>query len=183
MIFFNAFVLAVVEGLTEFLPISSTGHLILVERFFPIDGAGESTFRTAFDVLIQLPAIAAVVVYFWGTLWPFGRGEDHRAKTIGLWLKVAAAFAPAAVLGFLLHDTIESRLMYSLPVAIALVVGGALLIALERRHREAKFETVHDIGFAPAVGIGVIQCLALFPVTPAFPHQRFCAKGRSALTV
>lgn len=165
MIYFNAIVLAIVEGLTEFLPISSTGHLILVGQFVSVDVPGESTFGNAFDVLIQLPAIAAVVVYFWGKLWPFGQGDEHRTKTIGLWLRVALAFVPAAILGFLLHDFIETRLMHSVPVAIALVAGGVLLIALESLRHNATFESVHDISFPTALGIGCLQCLALFPGT------------------
>jgi undecaprenyl-diphosphatase len=165
VIYFNAVILAIVEGLTEFLPISSTGHLILVERFLPIDGSDESRFSAAFEVLIQLPAIAAVVVYFWSKLWPFGRGEEHRSKTMALWFRVAVAFVPAAAMGFLLHDLITSYLMYSLPVAIALIVGGVVLIALEQRHHDAAFDSVHDLSFRTAFGIGVIQCLALFPGT------------------
>lgn len=107
----------------------------------------------------------AVVVYFWSRLWPFGRGEEHRAKTVALWSRVAVAFAPAALLGFLFHDAIESRLMYSVPVAVALVAGGVVLIALEYRGHVATFESVHDVSFRTAFGIGMLQCLALFPGT------------------
>lgn len=164
MIYFNAIVLAIVEGLTEFLPISSTGHLILVEKLFPLGGT-DPTFRNSFDVLIQLPAILAVVIYFSKKIWPFGNGEEHRRTTLRIWFNVVAAFVPAAVAGSLFHHTIESYLLFPVPVAIALVAGGMLLIAIERRGHTAKFETVQSLPLATAVAVGMVQCLALFPGT------------------
>ena len=96
MAYLNAILLAVVEGVTEFLPVSSTGHLILLEQWLPLGGDPE--FEKAFMVIIQLPAILAVVLYFWPRLWPFHAKADA-AAVVMLWLKVAAAFFPAAVLG------------------------------------------------------------------------------------
>ena len=97
MDFIKAVLLAVVEGLTEFLPISSTGHLILVEQYLHF--ADDGQFADAFMVIIQLPAILAVVVYFWKELWPWGKTTDTN-RVIMMWLKIVVAFMPAAVIGW-----------------------------------------------------------------------------------
>lgn len=159
---FKAICLAVVEGITEFLPISSTGHMILVQDYLQLDGG--KSFVDTFLVVIQLPAILAVVVYFWNAIWPFGQGKDT-AKIILMWTKVAAAFVPAAVLGALLDKKIEFYLFNPITVAIALVVGGVILILLERgKHRE-HILSVYDVGYLSAAGIGFFQCLAMIPGT------------------
>ena len=162
MDYLKAIGLAVVEGITEFLPISSTGHMILVEEYLRL--GDDPGFADAFMVAIQLPAVLAVVLYFWRELWPFGQQSD-RAATIILWAKIAVAFLPAAVLGALLADAIETRLFNSVTVAVALIAGGAVLIALEqRRHRQA-LASVHAIGYRMALYIGCFQCLAMVPGT------------------
>lgn len=165
MLYINAVLLAIIEGVTEFLPVSSTGHLILVGSWLPLSGDPESKFPFAFMVIIQLPAILAVVAYFWKTLWPFAGEPERRAKTIRLWFTIAAAVVPAVVLGVVFADDIEEKLSHALPVAIALVIGGVLLIVLERRHLPVRHATVHDIGFYTAIAIGFFQCLAMFPGT------------------
>lgn len=161
MFLFKAIVLAVVEGLTEFLPISSTGHLILAESVLSL--SDKKCFNDAYIVLIQLPAILAVVVYFWNRLWPFTRDTEQRRLRFSLWFKVCVAFVPAAIAGLLFDDYIESKLLSELPVAIALVFGGIAFIVLERLPLSHRFAHAEDIGWRTALGIGALQCLALFP--------------------
>ncbi|MBP8130818.1 MAG: undecaprenyl-diphosphate phosphatase [Candidatus Hydrogenedentes bacterium] len=161
MDYLNAAILAVVEGITEFLPISSTGHMILVEDYLKL---GSGDFAKDFIVIIQFPAILSVVVYFWKELWPFGGGARTRAA-LTLWLKTAVAFLPAAVLGLLLNDYIEAMLDSSLTVALALVVGGIVLLAIEYRGIGGRIASVHGISFQTAFLIGCIQCLAMIPGT------------------
>ncbi len=154
--------LAVVEGITEFLPISSTGHLILVGEYLRFQ-AGED-FAHAFDVIIQLPAILAVVVYFWNDLWPFGNGRDPRA-TVLLWSKIVVAFLPAAVAGVLFADIIEEKLFNSVNVAITLLVGGVVLVVMERGRRTHRLDNMRQVGYGMALLIGCFQCLAMIPGT------------------
>jgi undecaprenyl-diphosphatase len=162
MDFVNAVILGIVEGVTEFLPISSTGHLILVEDYLPLGGT--KAFADAFMVIIQLPAILAVVLYFWGRLWPFGK-DKNPVPTIRLWFLIVAAFLPAAVLGFLLDKTIEKYLFTPPVVAAALIVGGVVLIVLEKIGLKHRFEKVEDFKFPSAVAVGFFQCLAMIPGT------------------
>jgi undecaprenyl-diphosphatase len=161
--YLKAVLLAVVEGITEFLPISSTGHLKLLDEFVDLGHGPE--FAHAFIVMIQLPAILSVVLYFWHDLWPFGGDAERRDRIIVQWFKIAVAFIPAAVLGPFLADAIEGVLSGVYVIAGALFVGGILLVVLERLQTKTKHETVGDIGFAVAFGIGVFQCLAMIPGT------------------
>jgi len=154
--------LGIVEGITEFLPISSTGHLILVESFLTLDtGPG---FAEAFMVIIQLPAILAVVVFFWKKIWPFQPGQDP-APIIRLWTKIAVGVLPAVVLGLLFADFIEERLFAPLPVACALITGGIILILIERRDHTIVYDSAFDITYRTALIIGFFQCLAMVPGT------------------
>lgn len=162
MTYLKAVLLAVVEGLTEFLPVSSTGHLILVETFLQL--TDDAAFNNAFMVIIQLPAILAVVVYFWKRIWPFGKGADTEGVLL-LWTKIAVAFLPAAVLGFLFDDLIDAYLFNPTVVACALIVGGIVLWALERNPRPPRFNTVHEVGYRTALLVGCFQCLAMIPGT------------------
>lgn len=163
MEFVKAVLLAVVEGVTEFLPISSTGHLILVEEFIALRGGPE--FGSAFMVIIQLPAILSVVVYFWPRLWPFGKSREERDTVLVLWAKIGVAFLPAAVFGFLLDDFIEARLFNPVVVALALLVGGVVLLVLERSRRAPRFERAEEAGYGRALVVGLFQCLAMIPGT------------------
>jgi undecaprenyl-diphosphatase len=170
-----AVILAIVEGFTEFLPISSTGHLIIAEAFLKL--GDDPAFARAFFVVIQFPAILSVVVYFWAVLWPFRRLNTEGASRLGrlpiawdartmlLWCKVATAFLPAAVLGLLFNDFIEGYLLYPLPVGIMLIVGGVVLIIIERRNAGGRMASVHEIGFTTAALIGCFQCIAMVPGT------------------
>lgn len=157
-----AAILAVVEGITEFLPISSTGHMILVENWLQF--RQEESFSNAFMVIIQLPAILSVVVYFWRDIWPWGSERGVEA-TLQLWSKILVAFLPAAALGFLLDDWIDAHLFNPVTVAIALVMGGVILILLEWRHTEGEVASAHDLGYGRALTIGFLQCIAMIPGT------------------
>lgn len=163
MVFLKAVLLGIVEGLTEFLPISSTGHLILVESYFEL-GLSDG-FTTTFQVAIQLPAILAVVFYFWPRLNPWPRNAERRTRNWRLYPKIVVAVLPAVVLGLLFDDFIEAHLMRPLPVAIALFVGGLVLILIERGRREARVESLEDLGYLTALAIGFFQCLAMLPGT------------------
>ncbi len=163
MDYLKAVFLAVIEGVTEFLPISSTGHLKLADEF--VDLGHGPAFAHAFIVIIQLPAIFSVVLYFWRDLWPFGGDRERRDRIILQWFKIAVAFVPAALLGPFLNDAIEGVLSSTYLIAAALIVGGILLIVLERMSMTVRHETVRDIGFRVALGIGAFQCLAMIPGT------------------
>lgn len=163
MIFVKAIILALVEGITEFLPISSTGHMILVDEFVAL--STDAAFTKVFLIVIQLPAILAVVCYFWKDLWPFHKAKEEQKRRFTLWFKIVLAFLPAAVFGLLLDDLIEAWLLYPVPVAIALVVGGIILIVVESAHLKTRFENVHDLGWSTALIIGFVQCLAMLPGT------------------
>ena len=169
----KALILGIVEGITEWLPISSTGHLILMEKwmaFFTHDAA----FLEMFEVVIQLGAILAVVILYWNRLWPFCTDRRlHYVKkdSFLLWLKVAVGVLPTAVAGFFLDDKISS-LFYNervnaTVVAVALIVYGILFIVLEHfnRNREFRYQSVADIPYSVAFGIGCFQILAMIPGT------------------
>lgn len=163
LIYIKAVLLAVVEGVTEFLPISSTGHLIIVEELLSL--SSDTAFADAFLVMIQFPAILSVVVYFWTDLWPFSGTVDDRRASVVLWSKIFVAVIPAVIFGLLLDDVIEAHLFRPIPVAVALFVGGIVLIVIERRTSTERFPSVLDIGYGVALLIGLFQCLALIPGT------------------
>lgn len=158
-----AALLGVVEGLTEYLPVSSTGHLILVGRF--LGAAGEAT--KSFDIVIQLGATVAVAVYYRELLWAraagLARGEPE-AKNLALALFVA--FVPTAVAGLLLRKTVKALLFGPIPVAAALVVGGIVMIVVERRRARdvtPRLEGLDHITPRRALLIGLGQCVSLWP--------------------
>jgi len=162
----KAILIGIVEGITEFLPISSTGHMILVDEFIQL--STDKSFTMAFEVIIQLGAILSVVIYFWKDLWPFSGTLEHKKSTWILWLKVLFAVIPAVVLGLLFDDVIEEYFFNPLVVAITLVFYGIVLIFLERRHATKthfKINSVSAIPFGLALAIGAFQCLAMVPGT------------------
>ncbi|MBF8984207.1 undecaprenyl-diphosphate phosphatase [Lutibacter sp. B2] len=159
----KAIILSIVEGITEFLPISSTGHLILVNHWIEFKGS----FANSFDVIIQFGAILSVLVLYWNKLYPFSKRKSMREKreTMNLWYKVIVAFMPAVVLGLLFGDFIEEKLFNPITVATTLTLGGIAIILLERRKRNPKFNSIKDITYKTALMIGFIQCLAMVPGT------------------
>ncbi len=186
----KSILLGIVEGITEWLPISSTGHMILVDEFVNLNTS--SAFKDMFFVVIQLGAILAVIIMFWNKLWPFHLKStqtvpffkpDSNGKLGGLknfcnnfvyaekfilWFKILLASVPAAVLGLLFDDQIDSMLTgdgRAYVVAGALIVYGILFIIIESRKINSKFESLADLTYKTALFIGIIQCLALVPGT------------------
>lgn len=159
----KAMILGIVEGLTEFLPISSTGHLILVNQWV----AFSEQFTNMFNVVIQLGAILAVVIIFRRKLIFWGSGVDskQRDKIIGLWLKTIIGIIPAIIVALLFQDFLEEKLYNPFTVAVALVGWGVILIAIEGRKKTAKIKSVEDITLRTAFIIGIIQCIAVIPGT------------------
>lgn len=157
----KAIVLGAVEGLTEFLPISSTGHLILVNQVFTFS----EKFTILFDIFIQLGAILAVLFYFRRTLWPFARTKvgQIRKEIINIWLKAIIGVVPAVVLGALLGGMITDKLFNPFVVVISLFLGGVVLILIESKQRENKINSIEELSFETAFFIGLIQCLAMIP--------------------
>lgn len=160
--FVSALILGIVEGITEFLPISSTGHLIIVNQFV---GFTEQ-FANMFDVVIQLGAILSVVVYFRKRLIPFGNYKSStNRKIFDLWKKTIVGVIPALGIGFLLADYIEERLFNTTVVAIALIVGGLILLYIENKRPSFRIKSVEQLTYRTAFFIGIIQCLAVIPGT------------------
>lgn len=156
-----AIILGIVEGITEFLPVSSTGHLILVNEFLAFSG----DFASTFDVVIQLGAILSVIVYFRQKLNPFGKEAAARAQTLQVWKKTIAGVLPAVLIGGLFGSQVEEWLFNPLTVSVALGIGGVALILIESRKRLAKVENIASLSYRMAVLIGFIQCLAMIPGT------------------
>ncbi|NDL66844.1 undecaprenyl-diphosphate phosphatase [Anaerotalea alkaliphila] len=163
----KAILLGVVEGITEWLPVSSTGHMILVEEFVRLDAS--DAFKEMFFVVIQLGAILAVVLLFFGKLNPFAPSKtwEEKKDTLGIWLKVLVGVLPAAVIGLLFDDWLNEHLYNYQTVALMLVVYGVLFLLVENRNRgrAPRIESFHDLGYKTAFLIGVFQVLALIPGT------------------
>ena len=174
-------IFGIVEGITEWLPISSTGHMILLNEILPLRiGKNPDDFYSMFEVVIQLGAILAVVVLFWSQIWPFGRKNNKAplAKTgVGAWVKtdifvlwfhILVSTIPAAIIGVLFDDVFE-RLFYNFQtVAIMLILFGIAFIVIETRHngKSAKIDSLVDISYTTALMIGIFQLIAaVFPGT------------------
>jgi len=157
----KAIILGIVEGFTEFLPVSSTGHLILVNQFVTFD----KKFTTLFDIVIQLGAILAVMVYFFKRLWPFTKDKDKNKEIWSTWFKTIIGVLPAIVLGAIFASKIEEKLFNPWTVAIALLVGGLIILFIERRRHNPKINSIKDLSFKTAFYIGLIQCLSMIPGT------------------
>ena len=163
----KAILFGIVEGITEWLPISSTGHLILLDEFVRLKVSAE--FYEMFQVVIQLGAIGAVLLLFFHKLNPFSskKGEIQRKQTWNLWAKVVVAVIPSAVLGLLFDDWMDAHLYRYWVVAIALIVYGVAFILVERQNKrlQPRVEDVHEIDYRTALLIGAFQCLSLIPGT------------------
>lgn len=156
----TAVLLGIVEGLTEFLPVSSTGHLILATELFGYDSAQWSMF----NVVIQLGAILAVVVHYWRTFWAVGMGLIRLEPVSLRFLRnLLAAFIPAAVIGLALKHQIEGLLGSPLVVCWALIVGGIGILVVERFARGGEPTGIGQLPLRQAIGVGFVQCLAMIP--------------------
>ena len=156
----TAALLGVVEGVTEFLPVSSTGHLILATRLLGYDAQRWALF----NVVIQLGAIAAVVMLYWRTFWTVLRGlVGVEASAVRFVRNLLIAFVPAVVVGLALHKKIEALLGNATVVAVALIVGGIAILLVERLARPGHTRGIADIPVGTAVGVGLIQCLSMVP--------------------
>lgn len=161
--------LGIVEGVTEWLPVSSTGHMLLVDEFLRIEAS--EAFKEMFFVVIQLGAILAVVFLFWNQLWPFARKQGGgvllKQKTVSLWCKVVVACIPGAAAALLLDDYVDAHLSTPAVIAAALIVYGVAFLAVERwnRSRRPRIETVEDVSYPIALGVGMFQVLSIIPGT------------------
>lgn len=171
----KAIIYGIVEGITEWLPISSTGHLLLIEKLIPFQDVSERFF-SMFEVVIQLGAILAVVVLFWNQIWPFALTTNERKKSksfikmdiMTLWFKILVACVPAAIIGLLFDEVFEALFYRYEWIAGALIVFGIAFIIIERwnRGRHPKITALSDITYTTALLIGVFQLIAaVFPGT------------------
>ena len=164
--FLNAAIKGVLEGFTEFLPISSTGHLVLVRKLLPVASAEHAErLDNLFDIIVQFPAVLAIVVLYWRRLWVSVSGLASRPEARRFWIGIALAFIPLAALGIVFKKKIEEHLMHPVPVAIALIVGGVVLILIERRKHTDRVQNAEDVTPETALIIGFFQALALIPGT------------------
>lgn len=161
--------LGIVEGITEWLPISSTGHMLLVDEFITLDAS--DSFKDMFFVIIQLGAILAVVTIFWNKMWPFQMKDKTQSvfkkDTWSMWFKTVVACIPGAVVTLLFDDFIEAHLHTAVVIAIALVFYGIAFIVIENwnKTRTPKVETLNDITYKTAFFIGLFQVLSIIPGT------------------
>lgn len=174
----KAIIYGLVEGITEWLPISSTGHLILIEQLIPFQGVTEEFFDM-FDVVIQLGAILAVVVLFWKQIWPFALTKGERQGQSGaaayfkkdiwsMWFKILVSTVPAAIIGVLFDDVFTELFYNPVCVALALIVFGVAFIIVENRNkaRTPKVTSLSEITYTTALLIGLFQVIAaVFPGT------------------
>lgn len=173
----KSIILGIIEGITEWLPISSTGHLILADEFIKL--GADKEFMEMFNVVIQLGAILAVVVIFWKKIWPFTldkrNGYSYITKKDGyfkksvmdMWFKVIVAILPAAIIGIPFDDYFEEHFHNYIVVSIALIVYGVFFILIENKNKNLtpKYESISDISYKTALFIGMFQALSLIPGT------------------
>ena len=163
----KAIIFGIVEGITEWLPISSTGHMILVEEFIKFDASAE--FMEMFRVVIQLGAIMAVVLLYFHKLNPFASGKSLKQKrdTMDIWFKVIVGVLPAGILGVLFDDWFDAHFYNYQTVALTLIVYGILFIIIENRNKRkrAKINSFKDLSYINALYIGIFQVLSLIPGT------------------
>lgn len=161
-------IIGIIEGVTEWLPVSSTGHMLLFDAFVPLEMT--ENFKEMFFVVIQLGAILAVVAMFWGRMFPFDVSNKKIAvdkNIVSMWIRVAVACIPSAVLGFLFDDWLEANFGSPLTVAAMLIIYGIAFIVIERRNRNAppKIFTLAGINMKTALVIGLFQVLSMIPGT------------------
>ena len=171
----KALFFGIVEGITEWLPISSTGHMILLNEILPLQvGSNPDEFYSMFEVVIQLGAILAVVVLFWGQIWPFGKKNNKAPlgnSAFGAWIKtdifvmwfhILVSTVPAAIIGILFDDVLEELFYNYQTVAIMLIIFGVAFILVENYHKgkNSKINSLAEITYQTAFLIGVFQVIA-----------------------
>src|SRR5262245_12364177 len=157
---FKALVIGIVEGLTEFLPVSSTGHILLAEHFF---GFGDDTFGKSFAILIQLGAILALLSIYFHRLWKLALGVFNNQEDQRFIIGVLLAFLPAAVIGVLAHSYIKSVLFNVWIVCTMFIVGGFVLLWIDRMNLKPRYDDATKFTLPMYLGIGFIQCVAMIP--------------------
>ena len=162
---FKAALIGIVQGITEWLPVSSTGHMILFNEFIKMNVS--ETFMSTFLVVIQFGSRLAVLTIFFKKLNPFdvSKTKIQKSETIDLWIKVIIAVIPSGILGLLFDDTIDALFFNPTTVAIALIVYGIIMIMLENRNKKPSVNSFFEVSYKLAIGIGLFQCLALIPGT------------------
>ena len=150
MTYFDAIILAIIEGLTEFLPVSSTGHMIIGSSFM---GIADNDFTKAFTIAIQLGAILSVMVIYWKRFF----------QSVNFYFKLLAGFIPAAVFGLLLNDYIDALLENVLVVATTLLLGGIVLIFVDKWFKETEETGTSEVTYLTALKIGLFQCISMIP--------------------
>ncbi len=165
--YLKAVIIGIVEGITEWLPVSYTGHMILFDEFLKLEVT--DGFKEMFLVVIQLGAILAVPILFWNKLWPFTKkkSDTERRRVYSLWIKVIVGAVPAAIIGVILDDILDAYLYNYVVVSIALVVYGVAFILVEKfkKRRGFRVESVYDLTYLDALKIGAFQVLSLIPGT------------------
>ena len=160
-------IIGIVEGITEWLPISSTGHIVFIEQLFNFNVS--ENFKDMFDVVIQLGAILAVAVVYFKKLNPFNKGRNKKKMylTVELWKKIIVACLPAAMLGLLINDWVKVHLLNGFVISMALIIYGILFIMIENsnKNRAYSIKSVYSINYQTALFIGFFQVLALIPGT------------------
>ena len=164
----KSIILGIVEGITEWLPISSTGHLIIADEFIKLNMS--ESFMEMFNVVIQLGAILAVVVIYFKQMWPFSlKKEEHYIKkdVFSMWFKVIVAILPAAIIGIPFDDLFEEKFHNYIVVALALIVYGIAFLVIEKRNKslKPKVESIADMSYKTAFLVGCFQALSLIPGT------------------
>lgn len=158
--------IGIIEGITEWLPVSSTGHMLLFDEFIPLDMT--ERFKEMFFVVIQFGAILAVIVYFWKNMIPFSLKEKRielKTDIFMMWVHIAIACIPAAVLGLLFDDFLEVHFGNALTISIMLIVYGIAFILVESKKRKPKINSIAAIDYKLALAIGCFQALSMIPGT------------------
>lgn len=158
-LYFSSFILGLIEGATEFLPVSSTGHLIIAAKLLKFN----QTSANVFEIFIQLGSILAIVLEYRKTLFKVASNALHDKTSQNFLLRLLIAFLPAAILGLLLHKAIKAYLFSPLYVSLALILGGIMMIAIEKSPLRTNTKTTTDISMMQAFKIGCAQCLSLIP--------------------
>ena len=161
----KAVLLGIVQGITEWLPVSSTGHMILVDEFVKLNFS--PTFISTFLVVIQFGSILAVLLIFFKKLNPFdsSKSKVEKKETLSLWAKVIVAVIPSGIIGVLFEEDIDRLFFNSTTVALALIIYGVIMIVIENRDKKPAVSDFSEVSYKLAIGIGLFQCLALIPGT------------------